>query len=402
MRVRSIFATLAVTASLVLVPLSPAIAENLPVIDFNSYSLGTVNGQDGWSSLGAAGSGCAAYDHQIVDGTIYGYGAIFGARSLRMSNAVTSGCFGDQTFSKSLANSAGESSAENGSYAGGTRQSYFEAQWDFASTVPGAEQPGLSVVASPDRGDGARMSWIQMADKPEGLQINFNDYQRSFDTTCTTGDGFRLSNLVSGLSRNVPHTIKVSMLFVDGAANDVVKVYVDGILRGAGTSWEDYFRDCEGKPTRTVDSILFRTGGAAAPATLNNGFVIDNLRLASSTPSTLKGFFQPVDMSASSVVWNTVKGGSTVPLKFQIFVGTTEVKDTSFVVQPLTAVRVPCASGTTDDVGLTATGATSLRYDSTGGQFVYNWQTPKSPGSCYTVTVTTTDGSSISANFQLK
>ena len=31
---------------------------------------------------------------------------------------------------------------------------------------------------------------------------------------------------------------------------------------------------------------------------------------------TLKGFYQPVDMNG---VWNTVKGGSTVPLKFEVF-----------------------------------------------------------------------------------
>ena len=69
------------------------------------------------------------------------------------------------------------------------------------------------------------------------------------------------------------------MDFYDGIANDVVRVYVNGALRHVGTSWEDYFRDCESNPTRTVDSILFRTAGAAAPATAGNGFLIDNLSL---------------------------------------------------------------------------------------------------------------------------
>ncbi|HVF48526.1 MAG TPA: hypothetical protein VNA19_00485 [Pyrinomonadaceae bacterium] len=31
-------------------------------------------------------------------------------------------------------------------------------------------------------------------------------------------------------------------------------------FKHTGTSWEDYFRDVEGNPTRTVDSINFRTG----------------------------------------------------------------------------------------------------------------------------------------------
>ena len=58
-------------------------------IDFETYALGTIHGQDGWSSAGAAGSGCAMYDHAVVSNT-YGY-ASFGAQSLRISNAVTSG-----------------------------------------------------------------------------------------------------------------------------------------------------------------------------------------------------------------------------------------------------------------------------------------------------------------------
>ncbi|HET6597660.1 MAG TPA: hypothetical protein VFG81_18695 [Anaerolineales bacterium] len=279
MKIRLLF-VLSVLSISVLVAV-PVLAANVS-INFESYALGTVHGQDGWSSAGAAGAGCAMYDHAIVNNT-YGY-ASFGTKSLRISNAVTSGCFGDHTFSKSLADEAGETTAENGGLSGGVRQNFFSAQWDFASTVPGAEQPGLSVVASPDRGDGARMSWVQMTDTPSGLEVNFNDYQSgAIEAGCPTGANFILTNVASGLSRTVPHTIKISMQFIDGPANDVVQVYVDGVLKHTGTSWEDYFRECEGNPSRTVDSILFRTGGTPAPATAGNGFVIDNLTLTSST-----------------------------------------------------------------------------------------------------------------------
>jgi hypothetical protein len=77
------------------------------------------------------------------------------------------------------------------------------------------------------------------------------------------------------------------MKFVDGVKNDVVKVYVDGVLKHTGTSWEDYFRTQETNPTRTVDSILFRVSGTAAPATAGNGFLIDNLVLNSFTPDAV-------------------------------------------------------------------------------------------------------------------
>ena len=56
----------------------------------------------------------------------------------------------------------------------------------------------------------------------------------------------------------------------------------------------------------------------------------------------------------------------------------------------------------TDQIETVASGPTSLRYDAAAGQFVYNWQTPKSPGKCYRVGVTAQDGSSLVAYFKLK
>jgi hypothetical protein len=254
---------------------------------FEGFTPGSPHLQSGWSATGSAGSGCATYDHAVVANT-YGIPS-FGTKSLRISNAVTSGCFGDQTFSQSLANEAGETTAQADGMSGGTRQTHFEAQWDFASTVPGAEQPGLSVVASPDRGDGARMSWIQMTDTPTGLAVNFFDYRDEHPvggavgdaTGCDTNDDFFFTAVASGLDRTAVHTIKVSVDFLEGPRNDVARVWVDGTLVHVDTSWEDYFRYCEGNQTRTVDSILFRTGGAAAPATAGNGFLIDNLTMTS-------------------------------------------------------------------------------------------------------------------------
>ena len=82
------------------------------------------------------------------------------------------------------------------------------------------------------------------------------------------------------------------MDFVNGAANDVVRVYVDGTLVHTGTSWEDYFRDCEGNETRTVDSLLFRSTGTAAPANAGKGFLIDNVSISTGTGSTFSTGFE--------------------------------------------------------------------------------------------------------------
>jgi hypothetical protein len=112
------------------------------------------------------------------------------------------------------------------------------------------------------------------------------------------------------------------------------------------------------------------------------------------------GYFAPVDMGG---VWNTVKGGSTVPLKFEAFAGATELMNTtavtSFVARTVTC---PGASAPTDEIETVLTGGTNLRYDATAGQFVQNWQTPKKPGTCAQAVTTLRDGSSITASFMFK
>lgn len=115
---------------------------------------------------------------------------------------------------------------------------------------------------------------------------------------------------------------------------------------------------------------------------------------------TLKGFTAPVDMNG---VWNTVKGGSAVPLKFEVFAGTAEKTEVA-AVKSFTQKTVACpgSTATTDEIELTSAGGTGLRYDTTGGQFVQNWQTPKKPGTCAQAVVTTQDGSAITANFMFK
>ncbi len=117
-------------------------------------------------------------------------------------------------------------------------------------------------------------------------------------------------------------------------------------------------------------------------------------------PWTLKGFYQPVDMNG---VYNIVKGGSTVPLKFEIFVGNTELTDVATTIKGLTYTQTSCdANVITDEIETTGTGGTSLRYDVASGQFIYNWKTPETAGKCYRVTMTTFDGSSLVAYFKLK
>jgi hypothetical protein len=131
----------------------------------------------------------------------------------------------------------------------------------------------------------------------------------------------------------------------------------------------------------------------------NAGNLATESRIYTVSDWMLKGFYQPVDMNG---IYNLVKGGSTVPFKFEIFAGTTELTDVTDVKSFTYAEKTCNANAVTDEIEITATGGTSLRYDTTSGQFIYNWKTPKMPGKCFRVTLITLDGSSHVAYFKLK
>ena len=242
---------------------------------FDNLSLGSVNGQGGWMSTGP-------YDQEIVSNS-YGFDS-FGCKTLRLSNGVASGSFGDQTFSFSNANEAGETLATNGGQSGGIRQNHYEAQFDFTSTQL-TQQPGLSISVSPDRGDGSRMSYLRFVDNTNGIDVFFDDV-----SGITSPVNFNEIKIADNLSRTTTHSAKFIIDFIEGPSNDVVKIYIDGSLVYTGTTWENYYRfdneaSAEQSP-RTTDNLLFRASGGSVPANNGKGFLFDNITLSSSTIDT--------------------------------------------------------------------------------------------------------------------
>jgi hypothetical protein len=132
-----------------------------------------------------------------------------------------------------------------------------------------------------------------------------------------------------------------------------------------------------------------------------------------------KGFYAPVGVAnsiftaapgtapptkPSAIPWNTVKGGQTVPLKFNVFAGTVEKTSLSdiksFQQQQLPSCGTDLANA--DPVDVTTTGGTTLRYDTTGMQWIQNWGTSKvNTTTCYRAIVTFADSSTLEAFFQL-
>lgn len=276
-------------------------------VSFESFSPGGIHGQQDWKSLGGAGAPpptnpadthCAVYDHVIQDNALLASAPIaFATRSLRMSNAVTSGCYTDQTFSARVLDPAGQAGASSRSpdgtvefsLPGGTLRNHFDATWTVASADPGAHQPGLEVVVSPARGDSHRMTWVRMADLADGLAITFAERADPANP-----GAFQLATVATGLSRSIPHTIRISATFANGPDNDVVRVYVDGVLRHTGRSWENfYLREPNGAANfggnpPAVNRLMFRTGsdllrgvpGDPAPALAGRGYLFDAVEVS--------------------------------------------------------------------------------------------------------------------------
>ena len=236
----------------------PTVPEACNDSTFDTLSLGSINNQSGWKSTGN-------YDQEVVD-NIYGY-ANLGCKSLRLSNAKTSGSFGDQTFSNATT-AAGESST-------GAANDHFEGSFDIASTKQEA-QNGLSISVSPDDGTGNRISYLRFEDRSDGIHVYFNEVSGTDAETLSFND-----REVAILPRTTSHNIKFTIYYKDGASNDVVKIYVDGTEKATGASWENYYRysseqSGNGNVTPKADRLLFRAAGDPAAANLGGGFLLDS------------------------------------------------------------------------------------------------------------------------------
>jgi hypothetical protein len=185
------------------------------------------------------------------------------------------------------------------------------------------------------------------------------------------------------------------------------------LVGGPANGGSYYFGSVPAEPTCSASDALSGVNGTCSVSGYSNAVGThtvtamatdnaDNTASASATYTvlawTLNGFYAPVDRG----IHNTVKAGVTVPLKFEVFAGSTELSSITTILS-FTQTRVQCDGTLPEDaVEITSTGGTTLRYDATAGQFIQNWQTPKQAGACFLVKMTTQDGSFLTALFKLK
>lgn len=238
--------------------------------DFETFNLGTVNNQDGWTDLFWFG-GIANVSSQNVY-------QIFGAKSFRVWDGAM------RTFSKPLLDEAGETNADNAGFPLGSRKAYFSAEWDFASADPSISQPGISVSARMDRGeDGGKGNGIGMS------MVTMKETSNGFNVDIEGGNALTTS-VASGLDTSLVHHIKLTIDFQDGPNNDLVTVCVDDNpdFCKIVSTYESLY-SLLGMQVSTVRGILFFSN-AYNNFYSNGGMLIDNLKYSSGystiSPST--------------------------------------------------------------------------------------------------------------------
>jgi hypothetical protein len=267
MKLRLMFIAALVVASIGLVGSAGADSQGPITFESPAYTTGNIDTQQGWSKNGG-------YDVAVANVSTFSNAASFGfgEQALRSSDSVTSGSFGDQTFSPGLTQPAGESG-----------QSHFTATFKIGTTSASV-QPGLHMSVSPDDGTGGRMSYLRFEDQTDGVHVFFDEVTDPgpFPTVATFNE-----TDIATLNRTTAHTVTFDIGFRTSAA-DLVNIFIDGSLVKGGTTWEDYYRfDPEqfgnGNVVPSTSKLLFRESGTAHPDNAGNGFLVDGVSLTSST-----------------------------------------------------------------------------------------------------------------------
>lgn len=249
-----------------------------------------------------------------------------------------------------------------------------------AAVASAATPAGSDVVVQPTSGTGTTP-----------VTISFEDVTASGETTLEVIDPTATGSPAPPTGFSVGDPPLYYELQTTASFTGAVTVCFNyaGISFGSGTPRLFHFEGGQWLDiTTTVDTVNSLICGVTTSFSPFGLFV---------SPVKVVGFHSPVSQVAGAI--NTVRRGTTVPLKFNVYVDGVEKTDTSGLQFGVWAVGCD-VSASEDPVDFTTTGNTELRYS--GGSFIQNWKTPSIPG-CYLVRMTTiADGLSINALFRVR
>jgi hypothetical protein len=236
------------------------------VEDFEDFDLGPIaDNENDWNMDGPGNR-----DQEVVD--------LGGNQVFRMSSDPASGDFGGP-YTPALTDTAGEPQT-TADYNGQTIKFLLK-------PVSGTPDGSRLEVDFGNAGGTDRNNFMVIENTGLGIRIATNE--PLLDGNWNTNDFSAFTGnieLISGVDPTIWHEIELRLTYVDGQDNDLVEVYLDGVLLGTTTTFENY-RDALGgtheanAEANQTSRFLFRAGAGGqdqdGPGGQNQGFYFDNV-----------------------------------------------------------------------------------------------------------------------------
>lgn len=210
--------------------------------------------------------------------------------------------------------------------------------------------------------------------------------------TCTDLAGNSASDTQTGINIDkTPPTVSVTEV-TNGATYNL------GSVPTAGCETTDALSGVQTYATVSVSGgpVVGDFTATCSGATDNAGNEAGSVSKSYKVVYNFVGFLPPVD---NPPVFNVAKAGRTIPIKWQLPDGNGGyISDLSVVVGGVLSykqISCPGSTATVDEIEEYAspTGGTSLRYDSTANQYIFNWQTSSTfANKCYELILKLNDG----------